>query len=165
MRLTTCVDIKSDEKVWEKMKLRMQRESKEVDVGWWGSQHPSGESVATVAMLNEEGHWNGPGAAVPNAYTPPRPFFSVDFRKHVNKVLPEYAKEYEGVISGKITQTAFFAKMRTKLSDALKEIIIDFDDPPNSRTTVSLKKFNDPLIETGTMRDTIKTRVVSSTRK
>lgn len=39
------------------------------------------------------------------------------------------------------------------VSDRIRDSIIDFDNPPNAPSTIKAKGFNDPLIETGKLRD------------
>lgn len=162
MKLSTKVDVVSDEKVWKKLKAKLQRESKEVEVGWWNSMHPTGVPVAQVAAWNEEGHYT---AGMYNGYSPPRPFISVDFKKYVDKNMPKYAAYLTSVMQGSMSSSAMYSNIKEDLVNGLKEIILEFDNPRNSDLTVELKGFNDPLIDTGTMYDTVKARLVSSSRK
>lgn len=162
MKLSTKVDIVSDEKVWKKLQQNLKRESKEIEIGWWNSMHPTGVPVAQVAAWNEEGYYT---SGMYQGYHPPRPFMSRDFRKFVEKNMPKYAAYLTSVMQGSMTPSAMNNSIRKDLEDGLKQIIIDFDMPENSDLTVELKGFNDPLIHTGTMYDTVKTRLVSSSRK
>lgn len=162
MKLSTKVDVIQDEKVWKKLQQKLKRESKEVEIGWWNSMHPTGVPVAQVAAWNEEGHYT---AGMYNGYSPPRPFISVDFRKFVEKNMPKYAAYLTNVMQGNMTSSAMYNTIKQELVDGMKEIILEFDDPANRPLTVQLKGFNDPLIDTGTMYDTVKARLVSSRNK
>ena len=49
--------------------------------------------------------------------------------------------------------------MKEELKMALQEAILEWDNPKNAPMTVQKKGFNDPLIETGTVYDQVRSRV------
>lgn len=132
---------------------------KAIDVGWWMSRHPSGVSTAQVAQWNEEGHPNGGMFA--GTSTLPRPFMRLGFMPTViNKILPKYHFEVHRIAIGQTTWTSVNSKLSIELREALQETILSWDTPTNQPSTIQMKGFNDPLIETGNMYDAVKSRIV-----
>lgn len=164
MKLSTKVTLKCNTKEWEKMKRRLQRADKAVEVGWWQTMHPSGVSVASIVQWQEEGFYNPSTSAFPGAYTPPRPFVRVDFMKQIPSLVNQYAVKFDMVMRGTISKTVLYNQMKDDLANLLKKTMLDFSSPTNSPVTVSLKGFNDPLIATGTTYDSIKSRLVPLTK-
>lgn len=161
MKLTMKVSLKSDDKVWRKMSRNLARGGdKAAAIGWWNSLHPTGVQVAYVAQLNEEGHENGAGSAFPGTITPPRPFMRLGFVPEMKKLLPSFVSEAHNIAVGKKSWTQVNESMGWKMKELLQDVIEDWNDPPNSPLTTSLKGFNDPLIDTGTMLDTVQSKVI-----
>lgn len=159
MKLATKVTIKINNKPWVAMKRRLTRSSaKTVDIGWWGTRHPSGVPVAQVAAWNEEGHMNGGMFA--GTRTPPRPFIRVGFLKKIKPLVDaELAYKVNLIAQGKMTWTTFYRDIGKQLVEIMQKEILDWNSPPNSPVTVEKKGFNDPLIETGTLYDSVKFRI------
>lgn len=161
MKLSTKVTLKCNTKEWEKMKRRLQRADKAVEVGWWQTMHPSGVPMAQIAAWNEEGHFT---SGKYEGYSPPRPFIRVNFMKEIPKIVSDYSIKFDMVMRGTISKTALHNQMKDDLTNLLKKTMLDFSSPANSPVTVSLKGFNDPLIATGTTYDSIKSRLVPLTK-
>lgn len=160
MKIKTTVKLKIDNKQWKKMSRNLLRSGdKAINVGWWKSNHPSGVSTAQVAKWNEEGHLNGGMFA--GTYTPPRPFIRIGFLSDVkNKIIPKYINHVNMIALGRTTWTALHSSLSKELVDGLRQTILSWDTPANSPVTIRLKGFNDPLIETGSMYDSVKAKTV-----
>ena len=164
MKLSTSVTIKCNTKEWEKMKRRLQRADKAVEVGWWQTMHPTGVPVASIVQWQEEGFYNPSTSAFPGAYTPPRPFVRVDFMKQIPSLVNDYAIKFDMIARGTIRKSVFYNEMKDDLVNLLKKTMLDYSSPANSPTTVEIKGFDDPLINTGTTYDSIKSRLVPFTK-
>lgn len=149
--------ITKDTSVWEGMKKRLLKDNKELRVGWFGDTYEDGTPVAYIAKLNEEGHINGEGAAYPGTYTPPRPFMRVGFMNPVEKGMytSHFIESVQRIAEGKSTFEQEYRKLGPMVRGDLQEVIEDWSSPPNSPATVELKGFNNPLIETGKMHDSV----------
>lgn len=148
--------LKVDKSAWEKIKKDVMSQAKlSVKVGWFeGDRYGSDKDflpVAQVAAWNEEG----------SATNPPRPAIRVGF------MAPIQAGSYENmfeasinrILSGKSSFQTEYTRIGAVATKDLKQAIDDWDTPPNSPRTVAEKGFNDPLIWTGTMRDTVNFKI------
>lgn len=162
LSFTTKVKLKIDNKQWNQMEKRLLRgKNKTVEIGWWATQHPSGVPTAQVVAWNEEGHLNGGMFA--GTYTPPRPAIRVGFIPKSKKLIDiKYLPiVFDSIAMGKSTWSSLHSNLQKDLQELLQKTILDWNTPPNRATTVYMKGFNDPLIETGNMYDSVKTRLVS----
>lgn len=158
MSITTDVKLHFDDRVWQKMEKRFTRlKSKSVRVGWWRTQYSDGISVAQVAAWNEEGHINGGMFA--GTVTPPRPFIRTGFSPKVKGVLKEYSQMLLLNLEGALGVGDFWQSFAEELKEKMKESILDFSVPGNSNVTIQMKGFDDPLINSGTMYDNVKTMI------
>lgn len=154
------VTIKKDTKLWDKMVKNLSNRTGSVaQVGWWGDRNKEGIPIAQIASWNEEGHVNG--GMFSGTITPPRPFIRVNFINKLKKDewYKKYYKDIHNIAIGKFTWNKLHAAMGEELQKRLQEAILEFKSPPNSPATIALKGFNDPLIESGKMYDTVKFRV------
>lgn len=165
MGATFKVTTKVNKKPWEQIKKRMLRETKAVDVGWFSeARYDNGTPVAFVAMINEYGFYT---SGKYRGYHPPRPFFRLMFKAYSDSsvsnlhIIPMIQK----VSLGTMTWTAFYKELGDNLVELVKERIIGLKSPPNSPLTISLKGFDDPLIETKTMLNTVRYRISSSKKR
>lgn len=122
--------------------------------------HPTGVPVAYVAHLNEEGHENGAGSRFPGTISPPRPFMRMGFIPEVKKLLPTFVSQAHNVAMGSKSWTQVNDELGWKMKELLQDVIEAWDTPPNSRKTIELKGFNNPLIDSGTMLDTVQAKVI-----
>lgn len=134
------------------------RNSKSVKVGWWGDMHSNGISNAQIASWNEQGHWSR-GKYGP-AYTPPRPFIRVGWEPKVKEYAGGLGLSIANILNGRQKWEDLFKTLSEDLKESLQETILEWDSPPNSELTEKLKGFNDPLIESGRMYDSVKSEVV-----
>ena len=154
MRIKTSV--KSNTKKWDMVVKRLNKASATVNVGWWHSRHPTGIPVAQVAMFNEEGHFTPRGA-----YSPPRPFLRIGAFRKIKKVgTRDYAHDVYLYSLGKMKWSSITKKLSDNLLSTVKQEILDWKHPANAEYTIAQKGFNDPLIDTGTMYDTLRTITV-----
>lgn len=158
--------VKIDNREWKRMERRLLKGSahKRVDGGWWGTTHPSGISHAWLAMLNDEGHANG--GIFAGTYTPPRPFMSRGVTNALPRIVNSHIRFVDDIARGRVTWTWLNLRMEHELGNLIKATIADWTRPPNSAMTVEIKGFNNPLVDTGSLIQNIKTRIspLGSTR-
>jgi hypothetical protein len=120
-----------------------------LEVGFMeGATYPDGTSVPMVAAIQEFG--------APANNIPPRPFF----RGMIAKDSPHWGDQLGTLL--KATQydgSRALELMGEEIKGELTESIRDFGTPANSESTVDQKGFNDPLIDTGHMINSITARV------
>lgn len=145
-----------DDRQWRKMVRNLSRNSGSIEVGWWSNIHPSGVSLAQVAKWNEEGHITGRGAI-----SPARPFVRVGFMDRLKKAGIKDLNEWVHLVAiGRANWKTVNTKIGEDLVKQMQLSILEWNTPRNSPYTVALKGFDDPLIETGTLYDRVKFRVV-----
>lgn len=151
------MSLKVDKSVWNQIKKNLAKgNSLQVSVGFFEDARYTSENdnlpVATVAAWMEEGD--------PTQY-PPRPFMRAGFVPMLKgtKYREVFAKSIENILEGKSTFVQEYNKLGPVMQKDLKQVIIDWDTPPNSPATIAEKGFNDPLIDTGTMRDSVDFKV------
>lgn len=162
MRITTTVKIVKDDKLWRKMYKNLNRVGNQdvVEFGWWGNVHPTGASVAQVAKWNEEGHMTGWGG-----YSPPRPFLRVGAMGYIKRrIIPKYVNRVNDVAMGRLTWSALNKELSKELKESVQRSILEWKSPPNAPLTIRLKGHGELLIDTGTMYDRVKARVVRGGR-
>jgi hypothetical protein len=127
------------------------------------SVYPDGIPVAQVAK------WNDLGIVHPISHNtiPPRPFITVGTRDMFRsaKFKKLYISMIRQILSGKITVKGAYEKIGSTAALELKSIIDSWSTPPNSAYTVSEKGFDDPLVWTGRMKDSIKHKLAKSRKK
>ncbi len=128
-------------------------------VGFWNGTSNDGEmSIASLAFLQEYGR---PQTAVHN-FIPARPFFRMSAMNVANgrSDVRHYMKvALQQIISGKQTTQNSLQMVGEVYEDELKAIITYFDEPPNAARTVSMKGKDDPLVDSGHMRDSVQNKV------
>jgi len=131
-------------------------DSKVVAVGFpaghFGS-YPNGESVAQVAG------WNVYGTAT----IPKRDFMGMA----EGPIKQSTSAVFSAIDSGKLNESAVTSLLNAAGNVAVSEIkkaIVDLDDPPNAESKIAKKGFNNPLIETGLMLQSV-TYVIRDRKK
>ncbi len=135
-----------DKKVWNNLKKSFAKaEMLEDQVGWqadavYGSDNEN-LPMAQVAQWQEEG--------VASKNIPPRPFMRVGFKAALSKGANDasFKRIITAVANGQDVFKALH-KEGDSFRQTLRQVMIDWDTPRNSPTTVELKGFDDPLIET-----------------
>ena len=128
----------------------------QVDVGFLDSQaHPAeppgGLNLPSIALIQEMG--------APEANIPERPFMTETFR---TSGAFQFAKRALQLIfrgAGTDVRHSLFSRLGKFVALEMSRNIKDWSEPANAPKTVAKKGFNDPLIETGFMRDNVKHRV------
>lgn len=150
------VKITVDTSGWDKIKKNLLQANKEsLKIGWFENSRYGPENdnlpVAQVAQWNEESSINNPT----------RPFIRFGFMPKLEG--PEYRKIFEAsianVLQGNTTFKAEYNKLGPILVKEMKEVITDWDTPPNSPRTIEAKGFDDPLVWTGRMRESVEYKV------
>ena len=103
-------------------------------------------SVAAVATANEYG----------GKHRPPRPFMRYTaksrarkWRNIVRDLLPQYADDIKKVLE----------HLGPIASDDMADVIRIWTSPPNSPSTIKRKGFNDPLVDSGQMMNSVRWEV------
>lgn len=154
------VKLKKNTKIWDRMVRNLSRKNvNEVRVGWFNSRNSEGEQLAQIASWNEEGHING--GIFEGTITPPRPFIRVNFIGKVKntKWMEKFLPRINDVALGKLSWKRFHELLGKELVIMMKESILEFKSPGNSPVTISMKGFNDPLIDSGQMYDAIEYKI------
>ena len=155
MTLSVVVEVKEDKAAkrrFERIRRTLIKAARaHVDVGYFdGKPHPkTGETEATIAAINEFG--------VPSLNIPERPFMAATIRD--TKVGTKLAEELKRNLTQQ--RARFSWKVVGKFyANEVAVTIRDFSQPANAPLTISLKGFDNPLVETGHMMRNVDTRVI-----
>lgn len=149
------IKIEKDTKVWEQMKKRLLRQPQELRIGWFPENQYGDDNdnlfVAQVAQFNEEG----------TVTNPTRPFIREGFMRPIKKGLYNsyFIEAMQRIAEGKSTFTKEYTKLGPIFVSDMQEVIEDWSTPSNSLTTIQAKGFNNPLIDSGVMHDTVNFKV------
>lgn len=152
MKISFKVKTKSDTKVWDKMVRNLKRGSHHTNqVGFFRGRN-EGIPVAQIAMWQEEG----------TIHIPRRSFIRLGFMKEIasSGIIQRHIPLIDKIAKGTLTWKRLNEMMSKEFVTLMQKQIIQWKSPPNSYSTVMKKGFNDPLIETGLMFDTVEARVV-----
>lgn len=141
---------------WNRLKRKLTSfsEDRSIDVGFFSDSKYGPDNdrlqVAQVAAWNDYG----------SSTNPPRPFMTVYYMNHVRSVGPEMCrKAFLLLLTKNITEVNNYLKTCARdLADELQEIILDFPGD-NSLAWIEQKGFNDPLLHTGHMFDSVALKV------
>lgn len=86
---------------------------------------------------------------------PRRPFLRDTWELNVGKWSELIGNLAFEVFMCRMKPAEFYQRLGDRVVDDIKRTIKEFDEPGNAALTVEKKGFNDPLIETGKMRDSI----------
>lgn len=89
------------------------------------------------------GYWQEYGTPT----IPKRPFMRTTITKYQDSYTNLFAKKIKFLIEGSITQNQALTDLGKQMARDLENSIITWSDPPNAKSTVQKKGFNDPLIE------------------
>lgn len=146
------ITLTSDTSKWEKLKKELLSLNKvKIMTGWFDTHYgPENDNLphAYIGNLLEEG----------SEKIPPRPFMRVGLKQAVKSDPKAFAAIIQAVTSGRSALSA--AKGSSPAFVAmLQKVMSDWSTPPNSPRTVAEKGRNDPLINTGELRDSIQVKV------
>lgn len=135
-----------------------------VKVGFFSdksSLYPDGESVVSVALKNEYGathQWwqelnGGEGGYID---IPPRPFFHTAWSKNLDKYKNLVKRYLSRSLNGaNLDYEQFLNTLGIVAQQDIKSTIVNWGSPPNSPRTVDVKGFNNPLVRTGHMSESV----------
>lgn len=139
-------DVKFDEDKLVK-KIKHQAKKQVLTVGFFDQTYPDGKRIGKIATINEYG--------VPEHNQPPRPFMWYTILKNRSKWLD--------ILQEVLTENLDVKKSLNILGDVVAEDVSEmikvFAYPPNAPSTIARKGFNDPLVDTGLMRDSVTWKV------
>lgn len=145
-----------DDSIWKKMKKQALSSNKEIlNLGFFPEDRYGSENdnlpVAQVAQWNEEG----------TTTNPTRPFMRVGFGGPLKKGIynKTFKESIERIVSGASTFKQEYKYLGVIFVDDLKEVIEQWDTPPNSPRTIEEKGFNNPLVDTGLMYESVKYKI------
>jgi len=143
-----------DTKVWDSIRSNLTKGSvQEIQVGFFEESKYGDENdnlpVAQVAQWNEEG----------SATNPTRPFIRVGFAGRIKNDPELFFSSIKRIVEGDSTFAAEYKVLGPKLVLEMKQSIAEWDTPSNSPKTIAEKGFNNPLIDSGTMYDSVDYKV------
>lgn len=147
--------LKVDTSVWDRIKKNLVvGDNLQVSTGFFEDavydEDNNNAQVAQIARDNDQG----------TVKNPPRPFMNVGFGIKVKENLPKlFLANMKRIVEGKSTFTKEYKVLSTILTTGLKQTIVDWSTPPNSPRTIADKGFNDPLIKTGKMLESVESKV------
>jgi len=121
-----------------------------------GSGNVDGVSIADYAAWNEFGV---PGKKK-KWRIPPRPFIRGWVENHGEEIKQTIDKLYDLVAGGRLTASTAIKRLGQFAQDGIKRYIISGAFTPNSESTVKQKGSSRPLIDTGTMRNSVRYEVI-----
>lgn len=150
--------LKVDTSVWDKMKKDLLKASgQEVQVGIvepvnYGSDNDN-LAVAQVWQWQEEG--------LPAKNIPTRPAIRVGFMAPIKKGSYDnyFIESIQRIAEGKSTFKQEYVRLGMVAKVGLKDAVEKWDSPRNSPVTVALKGFDNPLIDSGLLYDSIDFKV------
>ena len=155
-----------DTRVWNQMKKNLRKQKYQINLGWFEGQNYGAENnnlpMAQVAQWVEEGHING--GLFAGTITPPRPAIRTMFIPTIAE-----ADEFRGraipmindVAIGKMTWKTLHEKLAPSILHLFKYTLKSYSIIPNKPSTVKMKGFNDPWVETGTLIESARFDVVA----
>ncbi|WP_060476719.1 hypothetical protein [Pseudomonas monteilii] len=110
--------------------------------------YEDGLTIATIAAVNNFGSADG--------HIPARPFLAPavengapEYRRLVEVMLPK-------VMSGEVEMQTLLAQMGQLAEGHVKQQITELRTPPNAQSTIDKKGSDNPLIDTGALRQSIR---------
>lgn len=158
--MSTQITVTSNKKEWEKIRKRfLGQPNKKLNMGFFAEDTYGSENnnlpVALVAA------WQDQGAPFVGAqHIPPRPFMSVGLRDLIRTRPYQsiYKKAFLDILKGGDYEKQYSLISKRVIPDMV-DIIDEWDTPMNADYTIAKKGEDNPLVETGRMRDSFKTKV------
>ncbi len=129
---------------------------------------PLGEYELEVGLIGDPGKWkthqelwkvarvlNFGGMSSRGGTIPPRPFLDTAWER----VAASLTTDVERLLRIGVTGRELYEQLGAKYADELWWTIEDWSFPPNAPLTIALKGRDDPLVETGSLRDSVAYRV------
>ena len=87
---------------------------------------------------------------------PPRPFILIAVFKHRSEIRRRLRRIYQDVLAGKIDSRTGLMRLGEYGQGIIQQTISQGVGPPNSPTTIRLKRSSKPLIDTGNMTQSVR---------
>nr|WP_304188448.1 hypothetical protein [Hafnia alvei] len=140
------VKITDKKEVWRRIRVGLNElEPVEVVAGIQKGEVNDGVLVARYATWNEFG----------TRTIPSRPFMRNAFDKNVETLVRFFYQGRRGIVDGKINQDQLMNSVGVKMVQLIKESILNESWAPNAEYTIDRKKSSKPLVDTGTMLNSI----------
>lgn len=153
MSLKLDIDVKLDVKDLKRIRRELIKAASQVaQVGFFdGDPHPNSpeRSVAQIAAIQEFG--------LPEENIPERPFMAATASG--TKVGRPIAQALKALLRGTADASNLWFAAGLFYAREMSKTISDFSVPANAPFTIAKKGFDNPLVETGHMRDSVKNRV------
>lgn len=147
---------------WRKLKENLlyfgitQAEVGHFDEDW----HEEAEmDMASLAAMQELGFINQNGSTVP-----PRSFHSQTANRNQNSIGRKMGEVVSKVYAGKITVHEALVEVGEEYTEDMQQMIDDFSNPKNAKGTIKAKGVDNPLVDSGSMRDATTFKVVDRRR-
>ena len=145
---TTDVDLGAERLIEQVKRLDGAR----IDVGLFeGDVDEEGKSLAVIGAIQEFGS--------PAANIPKRPWLGRATRENQSKWQQRFQEVAFAIISGRSNALRMMTAFGDKIAKDVRRTINAITTPRNAPSTVARKGFDDPLVETGLMRATVRSRV------
>lgn len=140
-------EVKVNDAEWQKLRKKFKTINKRyVTAGLHKEEAGSGTpNNVEKGIFNEFGTEN----------IPARPFISATAIKQRKKWLEKIRLNLNLVLVNRISPQQFLDNIGKTAAGDIKKYVIELSTPPNAPRTIAKKGFDDPLIETGEMRDAI----------
>ena len=126
-----------------------------------GSGSVDGVDIAQYAAWNEYGVPGKPGGKK-KWRIPPRPFIRGFVENNLEKIKATQERLLKQVSAGKMTADVAIGRLGQYAQDGIKRYIVGGNFEPNAEATIQRKGSSRPLIDTGTMRNTVRYQIVKS---
>jgi hypothetical protein len=163
--MITKITVTSKKTDWDKIKSRLLSGStNELRVGFFkeDTYGPENNNLPVAAVAA----WQDLGAPfMGDKNIPPRPFMRIGLKNILKSGVytNKYKQAFLKVINGRATIDSQYQSLGGQIVPALKKVIDEWTYPPNQPSTIKQKgNRNDPLIDTGFMRDSVKAKVFKS---
>lgn len=110
-----------------------------------GTRYPNGVSVIDVAVWNHNGTEN----------IPSRPFLTSSRRAMITATIALRRKLAQEINAGNLDIDTAVNQIGAICSSVVKKSITAWQDPPNAQSTIERKGVNNPLVDTGLMRQSV----------
>lgn len=150
--------LKIDTSVWVKMKKELLKGSTlEIQVGIVEPVRygPDNENLAVAQV------WQWQEEGLPAQNIPARPAIRVGFMAPIKKGSYDklFIDSMQRIAEGNSTFKQEYTRIGVQAKVDLKKAVADWDTPPNSAFTVAEKGFNNPLIDSGLLYESIDFKV------
>ena len=116
--------------------------------------YEDGTATAVIAAANHFGANLAGGAVIP-----PRPFLDVAVEKNSRRYTRVMEELIPGVMEGKTTTQQMLDQVGQAAASDVQEFMTDLRDPPNAPSTIAKKGSDNPLIDNGHLKQSIRHQI------